>query len=258
MKRLPNFDLGDYAQLLNDLRDRGYVSAKVSEMCESARGFVVYLRHDVDFSLLDVMPMAETEARADCAATYYLLLSGQYNLHASENREAVKQLILWGHEIGLHYDLEAYPGTREEAYSTLVYEATVLERLCGCSIRTIVMHNPHRGQDDWFRSCDEYVHPHDPRWQAGLTYISESCRAWRDETLLQCFGHTPPRRLLLLTHPEVWLDGSVYDRQEYLERVLLRQAKDRDSNFYLNVVAQAWRNHAGAKAHDLRQKEHCS
>ncbi|MBN1908984.1 MAG: GNAT family N-acetyltransferase [Pirellulales bacterium] len=165
------------------------------------------------------------------------------------------RLTALGHEIGLHYDLATYPDNEREAAEALLGEAELLGKLCGQKIRTIAMHNPSLGGEDWFRQSDQFVHPHDPRWQDGLLYVSDSCRAWRDENLLKCFSQDPPKRLMLLTHPEVWLDGSIDDRQDYLEQVLEPVCGESLRRYLLTDVAAIWQNHAGARAHDAREHD---
>ncbi len=254
MDALPVFSLEDYGELLGSLKEHAYDSAFVSAMCDRTAGRVVYLRHDIDFFPEAAVAMAEKEAEFGFRASYYFLLSGPYNLLSAENRRVLARLVELGHEIGLHYDLGSYPEDPREAATALDSEAALLGRLCGREIRTIVMHNPSLGGNDWFRQSDHYVHPHDPRYQTGLLYVSDSCRAWRDENLLRCSSESPPQRLLLLTHPEIWLDGQIDDRQEYLEHVLKPLCREPLRQYFSNEVSSVWRDHAGAQSHDARQQ----
>jgi hypothetical protein len=117
------------------------------------------------------------------------------------------------------------------------------------------MHLPHKGQPDPFQQLDEYTHPHDPRYQEGLLYVSDSCRAWRDESLLTCFGSSPPRRLLLTSHPELWLDGTIADRMMYLDRVLIENASRQCIDYFNQDVRHVWVNHPGPRLHDERERQ---
>lgn len=249
---LPNFDLTEYGCLLLALKARGYTLTTVSEMRVVADSPRVYLRHDVDLFPSAALAMARCEREAGCHSTYFLLLSALYNLRAPENRRILTEVVVLGHEIGLHYDASLYPDNREDARAQLADDVRTLERLCGQRIQTISMHEPHRGGGDPFRCCDNYINPHDPRWQTGLLYVSDSCRAWRDESLLQCFSDEPPSRVLLLTHPELWLDGSITDRMVYLREVLLPRATEPHDRYFTREVAAIWGSHAGPKQHDER------
>jgi len=59
-------------------------------------------------------------------------------------------------------------------------------------------------------------------------------------------------RILLNTHPELWLDGAEPDRMAYLEFL-----RDRVSGHYRDyfdtVVREAWISHPGTRLHDERE-----
>ena len=114
------------------------------------------------------------------------------------------------------------------------------------------MHQPHTGQNDPYKMQDEFVHPHDPRYQKDLLYVSDSCRAWRDENLLYCYSSTPPMRLLLATHPELWLDGSVKDRNAYIQ-VLIDNATRSYKTYFNQTVRHVWDTHPGPRLHNKRE-----
>lgn len=238
MRALPGFGLAEYGQLLASLRDAGWTLSPVSALTEDADDRV-YLRHDVDFSLIDALPMARTEAAQHVSATYYVLLSGPYNVLAADNRRALRELIKLGHELGLHYDLATYPKDEAGARARLAWEAEILEEQAGVPVRTACLHQPSLTGADPFRT-GPLLNPHDPAHADGLVYVSDSCRRWRDATLLDCLGPARPRRLMLNTHPELWLDGSVGDPMTYLETVLL-DCLVRPANAYVrDVVRNLW------------------
>ena len=63
----------------------------------------VILRHDVDLSLDAALRMAELEAEAGAAATYFLMTRSEfYNLDAPSGVEAIERLRELGHRVGLH------------------------------------------------------------------------------------------------------------------------------------------------------------
>jgi hypothetical protein len=219
-RRLPDFGSADYQRLLGDLGTAGYALRPVTAMRldgGNGTGRTAYLRHDVDFHIQLVEPLAEVEQRAGVRATYYVLLSQHYNAWQRDNRSVLRRLVDMGHEVGLHYDLETYPTDPEAARSQLRREVETLEMLVQEPVRTVVMHQPSLGGADIFLSVDEYVHPHDPRAGDGLMYVSDSCRGWRDDTLLRCWTDEAPPRLLLNTHPELWLAPEITDPLEYLD-----------------------------------------
>lgn len=251
--RLPEFSLDKYADLLNRLIGVGYQFQKVNQMCDFPQGKVAYLRHDVDLHISLISEMALTEKNFGISATYFVPLTLHFNLFYPTNQNILRQLVEMGHEIGLHYDMETYPLDPEEARRHLDWEVGVLAKVIEQPVHSISMHNPCKGQPDPFREIDEYVHPHDPRYQDNLLYVSDSCRAWCDASLLTCFGPNPPRKLLLNVHPELWLDGSVDDRIQYLDRVLTKNATRQHLDYFGNYVRNIWLTHPATKKHEDRQ-----
>jgi hypothetical protein len=251
---LPNFDLEDYGSLLTDLMVEGYGFEVVSRMREWEPGAkTVYLRHDVDLHIAGLERLARLEKGLGIPATYYVPLALHFNPMYPENRCTLCELIALGHEIGLHYSMETYSLDPIVARRQLDWECGILATIVGQPIRTICMHQPHTGQLDPFRSLEEYVHPHDPRHQTQLLYVSDSCRAWRDETLLECFGSNPPDRLLLLVHGELWMDGQVRDRMRYLREVLTVNGVRQNREYFERIVRRTWETHPAPKQHDQRE-----
>lgn len=251
-QQMPEFSLPGYRQLLLDLTEHDYELRTVGQMADPVPARAAYLRHDIDLHVPGVERMAELEAELGARATYYVLLTQHYNPMYPENRAALRRIAALGHEIGLHYDLTTYPTDDVGARTHLQWEVDLLSAVVGVEVRTISMHQPSAGQDDVLRGTDDFVHPHDPRLGADLLYVSDSCRAWRDETLLRCFGPDAPRRLLLLAHPEVWLDGEVRNRTDYLEQVLLPNTVAQHEAFITETVRGVWASHPGPRQHDAR------
>ncbi len=253
LKSLPVFDLQNYEALLDDLGDRGYTFHKVSEIRNELNEYVVFLRHDIDLHIQGIEQMAVVEAVHEIQATYYIPLTLHFNPLYLDNQRALRQIRDLGHEIGLHYDMELYPTAPEQARKHLDWEVSILSKVVSQPIRTISMHQPHQGQPDPFQEIDDYIHPHDPRYQESLLYVSDSCRAWRDESLLTCFGPNRPRRLLLTIHPELWLDGTIVDRMQYLDQVLMENGVRQHRDYFDHKVRQIWTTHLAPKLHDERE-----
>ena len=147
--RLPSFSLDSFGELIVALRDAGYVFRLISSMQEDAlEAKVAYLRHDIDLHLNGVEALARLEAESDVAATYFVPLTLHFNPLCPANRRVLDAILEAGHEIGLHYDLETYPRARDAARDHLDWEASLLGALTGRPVRTICLHNPHKGEPD--------------------------------------------------------------------------------------------------------------
>jgi hypothetical protein len=254
VKGLPDFSVESYRTLLHTLTERGVELAPVSAMPEPNPGRVAYLRHDIDLHVPGVEPMAAAEAEMGAQATYFVLVTQYYNPLYPPNRAVLRELVAMDHEIGLHYDLMTYPTDPDEALAHLEWEIGVLSGAVGAPVRCISMHQPYQGKPDLFRELAPYIHPHNPAYGQNLTYVSDSCRGWRDESLLDFVnGDDPQGRLLLLAHPESWLDGSLTDRMSYLDRIVMPNAVRLAHDFVDVTVRGVWENHPGAAMHDARE-----
>lgn len=255
MNNFYNFTLSNYSSLLKKFEECGFNFRLVTEMKNSEEKKVVFLRHDIDLHISLVKELAQIESSMNISATYYVPLTLHFNVLYPKNRQIIRDLVELGHNVGLHYDLETYPYDCSKARKHLDWEVGLLSDIIGQSVNTIAMHQPHKGQPDLFRIIDDYVNPHDPRYQNGLLYVSDSCRAWRDETISLFFCANPPSRLLLTTHPELWLDGSIDDRMVYLDEVLIKKGTSQNIDYFDKNVREVWLSHPAPMLHDERQKK---
>lgn len=253
MNRMPEFSLDDYRQLLQALRGAGYAVRPVREMALPAKGKTVYLRHDVDFHLYRADEMAQIDAEEGCGSTFFVLTSGCYNPFLRENREIIERIAGFGHEVGLHYDLRDYPVEQDAARRQLDYDVSQIERLSGQPVSSVCMHEPSAGHEDYFRDADAYVHPHAARFGDGLVYISDSCRAWRDETLLSLLETEAPERVLLNLHSELWMAPEVEDRVEYLSLVSAAYAAHFADRYFREYMTRIWQTHEAVRLDEQRR-----
>lgn len=240
---MPDFSKDQYRLVLDALLEAGYVSQPLHRMGDPVGGRTLYLRHDVDFHLYRQDEIARIDAEAGITSTFLVQVAGYYNPALPENRAVLHAIARLGHEIGLHYDLRAYPEDPTEARAQLDFEADYLSRVVGAPVRTVGLHEPSAQDVDYFRSVDGYVHPHDPRWGEDLEYISDSCRAWRDERLLAALQPDGPRRLLLTLHGELWLAPEIDDRLEYLRAVSAPCASHYADRYFGDYMTRVWQEH---------------
>jgi hypothetical protein len=243
LEKLPQFNLDEYRLLLTGFKKAGYTLQKVSTLNEDYKDPAVFLRHDVDLHISAIEPMAFAEGDMGVQSTYYVPVSLHFNPLYKENINTLRRLLDLEHEIGLHYDLSTYPTEPEEAVRHLKWEIEIIEKITGTTIKTICLHNPYLGQPDPFRKSKEYINPQDPNYLSEITYISDSCRAWRDDNLLKLFSPNPPKKVVLNTHPELWLAGEVKDRLTYVKTILLDEGTRQHRDYFNLVVHEAWKTH---------------
>jgi hypothetical protein len=176
-----SFDLDHYRELLDAARAGGY---RFAFFQGQPREGDLILRHDVDLSLDAAVRMAELEADAGAAATYFLMTESVfYNLASEDGERALARLRELGHRIGLH---AVYPRARlDERFEPVV-----------------AWHNPDPDYMSW--PVEGAINVMEEPWFSPATYRSDSNQHWRsgcphDELRTGAFPW-----LQLLTHPEIW------------------------------------------------------
>lgn len=196
------FSRAGYRAILADARAAGYVLVPFRSFRVPVEGRpVLLLRHDMDHDLESALVLAEIEADAGVAATYFIQTACEfYNLLSPHGRSVIRRLAEMGHEIGLHYAAERYAGG--EADANLAADIRLLEDLAGQPVTAAAQHIPvDSGPVDLGRRIRDDAY--DPRFtQAPMSYISDSLMSWRAETPHDLIA--AGRSFQLLTHPECW------------------------------------------------------
>jgi hypothetical protein len=177
---LCSFDLEHYRELIRAAVAGGYRFAFFDREPEAG---VILLRHDVDLSLAAALRMAELEAAAGAAATYFLMTrSIFYNLASEEGEAALARLRGLGHRVGLH---AVWPRVElDERFDPVV-----------------AWHNP---DPEFIREpLHGAVNAMESPW--GDVYRSDSNQHWRHGCPHAGLAASAFERLQLLTHPEIWV-----------------------------------------------------
>jgi hypothetical protein len=175
------FALEHYRELLDAAQAGGYRFAFFDR--EPQPGDLL-LRHDVDLSLDAALRVAEVEAEAGAAGTYFLMTrSVFYNLASPEGERAIARLRELGHRVG-HHALHPHVDLDERFDPVVAWHNPDPE----------FMREPIDGavnvmQAPWF-DPDHYRSDSNQHWRSGCPH--EELAAGRFEWLQ------------LLTHPEIW------------------------------------------------------
>ncbi len=166
----------------------------------------VFVRHDIDVSLDRARPMAQQERAWGFVTTYHVMLDSPfYDIRSSSSCDAIAEIGSLGHEIGLHYDVDAR-GTRD--VDTKTREADIakaceeLEAITGKPVRSLSFHLP----------VSELING--PTTVAGRVsgyakelfqwYLSDSRARFREGEPLGSFERPKGPHLQLLLHPIWW------------------------------------------------------
>jgi len=239
---LEHFNYESYRSLLELLRRRNMnVCFEDFPLHDNSINYFI-LRHDVDYSPKAALRMAGLEADMGIRASYFILLSSPfYNLLSEEYCLFPCRLIELGHEVGLHYDLKVYIGFGEaRLFDILRAHIEMLTKLAGKRVRSIAMHNPSSSGEDPFRNLKEFINAYDDQYTKQIAYFSDSCGAWRDESIHVFEAGDIPSRLQLLIHPLFW-DEETADRYTRLDKCVenkianLRNDARRRKEKWLNI-----------------------
>ena len=207
------------------------------------------LRHDVDYSPAAALRLAEQEAERGVAATYFLLPNSiYYNLLAPEHAGFARRLAGLGHEIGLHYDVNFFrPFPRNQWSALLKAQADLLRELSRADVTAIAMHQPAlNGEDPFAADAAGFTHASS---LPDVTYMSDSCRAWRDSAWSMFESGRIPPRLQLALHPINWSDRD-RDREAIFRSIHESLTRDirRAGDDLLSKIAV----HSGVLEHEAR------
>ena len=190
MLQMPLFGVVGYRRMLVDLAAAGYRMRPTEDI--GTREQSVFMRHDVDCHLDGIIPFARLEREMGCRSTWFVPVTFNFNVLHEPNSQVLRELVAFGHNIGLHYD-PLVTRTRED----LRRQIRVLENASGFKVRSVTSHKPG--------SLESRVDTSDWRVPIHPEYVSDSGRRWRDDRLMR-LTHSK-ESFMLLTHVEHWMSA---------------------------------------------------
>lgn len=191
-----------YWGLLELLQENGYEDAFYHDW--GGKRKCAILRHDIDFAPERALDIACVEKAVGVKSTYFLLLTTDfYNVFSLQSQRTIDELLLQGHEIGLHFDEMHYPesvGNRDEIWERIIEEADILGRAIGVPIRVVSMHRPSRKILEADLEIPGLVNVYGSMFFKDIKYLSDSRRRWREpaEKIIRSGQYD---RLQILVHP---------------------------------------------------------
>lgn len=208
------FTIDAYSELVSAAAAR-YRFLRFDE--SSTKGEVALWRHDIDFSPQRALAMAQVEATCGVPATYFIQISSRYySIFEPEIAAILRQIVLLGHDIGLHFDAEVCAHQSLPDYDgRIAFEAEVLGEIAETKVDSFTLHNPTTLDDISLNeqhrgglvngSCSEL--------RANYAYCSDSNGLWRYRSLAEMIADPAIGRLYALTHPEWWQSKPMPPRQ---------------------------------------------
>lgn len=217
--RFADFTHEAYARLL-ELARRQYTFRGYEDFDRQER--YVLWRHDLDFSLVDALPLARMEAAAGVRASYFVHLHCDfYNPFDARSLRAVGEIAALGHAIGLHFDF-ALAGVRDAQglAAKVQQEAGMLQAQYGVPVGAFSFHNPT--PEALVFDADRYgglVNTYARYFRNEVAYCSDSNGHWRYERLEDVLARPAKGPLQVLTHP-TWWTPQVMSPKEKIERTI--------------------------------------
>lgn len=239
-----DFTLDQYRELLR-LSKVGWEFVRYSAIPWGSR-FILW-RHDVDYSLNRSLALARIEEEEGVVATYFVNPHSEfYNLAELGQCKIIEEILLLGHDLGLHFDAAFYDVDDEEKLTDLVRrEARNLKEMFGISPVAFSFHNPVSSHFDC--EADQYggvLNCYSQRFKEQVGYCSDSNGYWRFRRLREVLTEASDARLQVLTHPGWWQDVAQSPRQRVFRSVYGRAAAT--MQLYDSGLQQHGRlNHAG-------------
>jgi hypothetical protein len=202
-----SFTESEYRRLLDMAREK----YQFCSFGDSADRPSVVWRHDVDHSVHRALAIAKLEAERNLRCVYHVLpTSRYYNVLEPETSAMLREIAALGHEIGLHFDMDAFGETAEasahEINKRVAFERDVVAMLVGIDLRSMSFHNYVLNQKrlhNQERICGLLNCSATPLIQT-YKYVSDSNGMWRYQQLETILSEPPVQRLHVLTHPEWW------------------------------------------------------
>ncbi len=194
-----DFTYNAYTKLISKLREEKYVISTYHNWKNSPR--CVILRHDIDTDILKALELAKLENSLKVQSTYFVLVTSDfYNVFSDKSSCALKAILNYGHEIGLHFDEVRYPGLPvEKLKEKIIEESRTLELAIGNPVKTVSMHRPSKSILEANLDIPGIINSYGDVFFNGFKYLSDSRRRWREpvEEIIESGNYD---RLHILTH----------------------------------------------------------
>ena len=170
----------------------------------------VLWRHDIDFSVHRAQRLAVLEAERGLQATYFVLPGSRfYNMFEAEPLQLLREIVLLGHHIGLHFDSATVgegKGDQAVIEERIAWEPEVLEHLVSAPVSSVSIHNPDP-ELPWLKlEClGGLVNTYGAGLNEHFSYVSDSNGIWRHHRLMDVIVQDNPAYLHVLTHPGWWV-----------------------------------------------------
>ena len=233
------FSYKGYLQLCQTAMENGYL-IKNYHTLKTRESKMCILRHDVDFSLEKAWEMACFEQENEIFSTYFVLVSSDnYNIFSRKNQKILRDILAYGHTIGLHFDETVYG--KDISENQLIYyirkERDLLESILEKKVDTVSMHEPSSHILNMDLKIPDMINSYSKKYFHEYKYLSDSMMRWREdaETIVREGKY---QKLHILTHP-FWYQETEMLRKDILEEYINEASfvrKDMIIRYYSEII----------------------
>ena len=138
-----DFTISSYINVLS-LALNNYVFCNYKDYDTTPNAIV--WRHDVDVSIKRAVRLANIESDLGIKSTFFIHIhNGYYNIHDSKTIDAIKEIINYGHYLGIHFDSDFYDvQSKKDLEAGLEFEKKLFHDVIGTSVDSFSFHNPSK------------------------------------------------------------------------------------------------------------------
>jgi hypothetical protein len=196
----------DFVDLITKLVDRQYQFCKFSREINPVKlKQLVFLRHDIDFSLELALEMAEIEAKLGIHSTYFVQLkSPLYNAISKIGLEILKQISSYGHDVSPHLELSSFDQFPTQFLTQLEFYKQLV---ANCNTNIISFHRFGKRVKEYvdFKLPSNIEHTYQRKYFTDIDYLSDSGGDWERLVRGVAKGIVKYHSFQLVIHPMWWL-----------------------------------------------------
>ncbi|MFC2060263.1 hypothetical protein ACFLTZ_04125 [Chloroflexota bacterium] len=178
-----------------------------SDQTVKDRQSLAILRHDIDMDLKPALTMSLIEKDMGLKATYFFMVTCPiYNVFSSIDAECVRQILSFGHHLGLHFDFPAYKDISPENLSFYIArECELLEKFFEHPVDAVSFHRWGSLKMNEI-TLENIPNTYERVFLDKFQYFSDSRSRWARGNPIKSEAFSKRENLHLLTHPIWWGD----------------------------------------------------
>ena len=219
------FDIEEFKELIRKLKKTEKI---FSTNWQQKNKNLIFLRHDIDFSLNCALQVAEVEKDLEvCSNFFFMMSSNMYNLLSKENLTIVKDIKKMNHKISIHLDYNLLIN-----HNFLNEEVKLFEKMFQTKVDIISIHRPREFLKNNNEKVGKIAHTYQDAYFKEMEYISDSSgvnpKAKIDDFINK---KGSDKNLQLLIHP-IWWTKSTKNATE-----TLNYFKSNHLEFFINQIS---------------------